>query len=347
MNRSISIIIPVYNVGEFISECLESVIRQTYNGPLECILIDDCSTDESFHIAKERLEQYDGRIVFHLVRHEMNRGLSASRNTGIRFSNGDYLYFLDSDDWITDDCIERLALPLQTKDYDIVVGDYDQTSNSYVHLSLDAPEGEHYSHGSIFDIGCNRGVYVMSVNKLFRKRYLTENQLFFEEGKIHEDEIMAFDISCSLKSIYVVKEITYHYRIRENSIMGLSKKNDKKIIEGRLGVLKCIQERVLSKYSHISGIYDFYMFWVRRTFNMLSSVKQNRENLGLIQSLSEGFLKVIPTITYLDNKHYRLVYYACKKDQTFLRYKYVTEVYSRKLMGRVMRNILTLLPRCQ
>lgn len=347
MSMSVSIIIPVYNVAPYITDCIQSVMRQTYKGELECLVVDDCGNDNSIEIAKNLVSQYKGPISFRFLHHEYNRGLSAARNTGIRLSIGDYLYFLDSDDWITDDCIERLALPLQTKDYDIVVGDYDQTSNSYVHLSLDASEGEHFSHGPIFDIACNRGVYVMSVNKLFRKRYLTENQLLFEEGKIHEDEIMAFDISCSLKSIYVVKEITYHYRIRENSIMGLSRNNDKKLIEGRLGVLKCIQERVESKYSHISGIYDFYMFWVQRMFKMLSSVYLNRENLELIQSLSEGFLKVIPKITYLDNKHNRLIYFVCKKDQTYLRYKYVTEVYSRELMGRVMRNVLDLLPHCQ
>ena len=125
MKQLITIVIPVYNVESYISDCLQSVMRQTYKGPLECILVDDCGTDKSIEIAQNMIAEYNGPIEFKVLHHEHNRGVSAARNTGIDAAKGDYVCFLDSDDWISDDCIEKLAQPLQNEVFDIVIGDYE------------------------------------------------------------------------------------------------------------------------------------------------------------------------------------------------------------------------------
>ena len=89
---TVSIIIPVYNVAEYIEKCLYSVIQQkTYN--IECILVDDCGTDNSIEIAEKIINQYNGPISFKLLHHNHNRGLSAARNTGINIATGDYVFF--------------------------------------------------------------------------------------------------------------------------------------------------------------------------------------------------------------------------------------------------------------
>ena len=119
----ISIIIPVYNVAEYITECLQSVMRQTYKGEIECILVDDCGTDNSIAVAEKLLADYKGAISFRILRHAHNRGLSAARNTGTDAATSDYIYYLDSDDYISDDCLEVLAEPLKSREYDMVVGD--------------------------------------------------------------------------------------------------------------------------------------------------------------------------------------------------------------------------------
>lgn len=80
-------------------------MRQSYNGAMECILVDDCGTDNSMEIAEQLIKAYNGPIDFKVVHHEHNQGLSAARNTGMDASCGEYVYFLDSDDWISDDCI--------------------------------------------------------------------------------------------------------------------------------------------------------------------------------------------------------------------------------------------------
>ena len=119
----ISIIIPIYNVAEYITECLQSVMRQTYKGEIECILVDDCGKDKSISVAEQLISDYKGQIEFRILHHEHNRGLSAARNTGTDAATGDYIYYLDSDDYISDDCIEVLTQPLEVCEYDMVLGD--------------------------------------------------------------------------------------------------------------------------------------------------------------------------------------------------------------------------------
>ncbi|MBQ3945194.1 MAG: glycosyltransferase family 2 protein, partial [Alphaproteobacteria bacterium] len=310
--RKISIIIPIYNVALYIADCLRSVIRQTYDGPLECVLVDDCGTDNSVGIAQKIIAEYEGPIDFRVVHHERNKGLSAARNTGMKDARGDCLFFLDSDDWISDDCIEKLTQPLQQKEFDIVVGNYETVGELPYQLELSLPEGA-YREQRITHTFCNGGVYVMAVNKLYSKEFLTKNQLMFEEGKVHEDEILAFELSCLEKSFYVVKAVTYYYRIRENSIA--TNKDRSKKLERYIGVFQCIKEKV-KRYEKVDGIYDHYLFFIRRVFRWISGLDLDEEQVRFADEQTEGFLEEIPSLFCMKEKSNRLAYFACKNKQT-------------------------------
>lgn len=104
----ISIIVPVFNVEPYITECIQSVMRQTYKGPMECIVVDDCGNDKSIEIVEMLIDEYDGLIEFKIMHHDNNRGLSAARNTGTDAASGDYVCYLDSDDFIEPNAIEKL-----------------------------------------------------------------------------------------------------------------------------------------------------------------------------------------------------------------------------------------------
>ena len=105
----ITIIVPVYNVEQYIKECFDSIAAQTYKGDIECIFVDDCGQDKSVEILEKMIACYQGGISFSIIHHEHNKGLSGARNTGIRNASGDYLYFLDSDDCLLPKSIESLA----------------------------------------------------------------------------------------------------------------------------------------------------------------------------------------------------------------------------------------------
>ena len=215
----ISIIIPIYNVEEYITESLQSVMRQTYKGEIECILVDDCGTDNSISIAEQLIADYTGTVVFRILRHEHNRGLSAARNTGTDAATGDYIYYLDSDDYISDDCIEVLTRPLKEREYDMVLGDIQIFGEKQGLPFLYEKRSEILGNANIFYSYANRLIYVMAWNKLCKLSFLRDNNISFLEGQLHEDELWTYKIMSYIDSLSICHSTTYFYRIRGGSII--------------------------------------------------------------------------------------------------------------------------------
>lgn len=212
----VSIIIPVYNVETYIERCLMSVVEQTYAN-IEIILIDDCGSDNSIALANKILAQSSRH--FRVVDQKYNQGVSVARNTGLKEANGDYVYFMDSDDEITPDCIEKLVKPLSTYQYDMVIGSYDTIGDRESHM----PSGQGVSlmnSSSVIEYYGKGGWHVMPWNKLCRKQFLCDNHLTFLEGQaLHEDFIWSFQTACTAASAFVVNSPTYKYRINPRSVM--------------------------------------------------------------------------------------------------------------------------------
>lgn len=223
---SISIIIPVYNVNKYIGDCLNSVINQSYTGSIECIIINDCTPDNSIEIANNIIEKYKGNITFKIIEHKENKGLSAARNTGIKHAQGEYLFFLDSDDEISPTCIEVLCKPLQERKYDFIIGNYITTGNISIEVSkLLLDSGEILSNSKIISHYESYLWYMMAWNKLCNTKYIKENSLYFKESLTHEDDLWSFQLACTAQKIYIVNECTYIYKLRDNSIITSNKFN--------------------------------------------------------------------------------------------------------------------------
>ena len=214
----ITIVIPVYNVAPYVGDCIRSVISQTWQGGLECIFVDDCGTDNSMEVVRQMIQNDHGQIEFRIVSHGQNRGLSAARNTGIDAATGDYVYFLDSDDEMTPDCIEALAQPLEQERVDMTIADYRVVGSGMPQIPLDFPDGCVLRGNEVTHAYRQKEWYVMSVNKLYRTSFLNQYGLRFREGIIHEDELWSFQIACMAKSMAIVRKETYIYKLREGSI---------------------------------------------------------------------------------------------------------------------------------
>jgi glycosyltransferase involved in cell wall biosynthesis len=222
---SVSIIIPVYNAEEYVADCLKSVMRQTYRGELECILVDDCGSDKSMEVVEKMVSEYDGPVRFKILHHEHNRGASAARNTGIENASGDYLFFLDSDDEVTDDCIEVLTRPLADGLYDVVEGGLEWffLSTSSGRNTFDGefvvkiPNNTLVEQPDILRT-YQKGWSCMVGNKLIRTGFVKENNLFFKEGVVYEDMLWCFQTACLAKSLFLITDITYRYKLREGSV---------------------------------------------------------------------------------------------------------------------------------
>ena len=216
----ISIIIPVYNVEPYVEDCLSSITAQTYRGDIECIIVNDCTPDNSCAVIERFMNGYDGKVDFKLLHHAVNRGLSAARNTGIAAATGDYIYFLDSDDEITPNAIELLAAPLEQHKYDFVIGDYATIGSDIKFPPLYLEQGAIMNNAEISRLYLREQWYVMAVNKLCNLDYIRKEKLYFKEGLTNEDELWSFQLAYTAQTMYVVKEKTYLYKVRGSSIMG-------------------------------------------------------------------------------------------------------------------------------
>lgn len=218
----VSMIIPVYNVAPYIADCLRSVMRQTYTGTMECLIVDDCGTDDGIAIAERMIADYKGPIRFQILHHELNRGLSAARNSGTEAATGEYLYYLDSDDEITEDCIERLMGKVaEYPNVEMVQGNASRhlmggepinlVKDIFVPLAASNEEVRRcfYQYGQI---------YVNVWNKLLKRDFVVNNRILCKEGLLYEDNLWVFYLLKYLEKVTFVSDITYHHKKRPDSI---------------------------------------------------------------------------------------------------------------------------------
>lgn len=229
---NVSIIVPVYNVEKYIYRCLESVANQSYQ-KLECIIVNDCTPDSSSIIAKEFVEQYDGNITFKLVEHDHNQGLSAARNTGIRQSSGEYIYFLDSDDAIPTNAISDLVKTAESNDYPEIIMGYTQgidANGKNVEVTTIRPQVKSFtSNEELFNAYLNGEYYVIACNKLIRRDIFDEHKTFFCEGITHEDVLWSFEIATYAQKVADFDAVTYYYYLGDSNSISRSKLSEKRV----------------------------------------------------------------------------------------------------------------------
>lgn len=176
---NISVIIPVYNVEHFVERCVNSIMNQTYTENVECIIVNDCTPDRSMEIVEELVARYNGLIQFKLLYHEYNRGIAAVRNTGLDAAMGDYVIYIDSDDYCESDMLEKMYTKAIEEDADIVVADFWRTYESV----------EIYSLQKVPDTAIGRikalltGALSWAMwNRMYRRNLFIENHIKNVEG---------------------------------------------------------------------------------------------------------------------------------------------------------------------
>lgn len=255
---TVSIIIPVYQVAPYIGDCLKSVMSQSYQGSMECLVVDDCGTDDSIGITERMIEAYHGPIQFSILHHDRNRGLSAARNTGMAHANGDYLFFLDSDDEITPDCIELLmakavehpqAEMIQGNDYSLSINGKPVGRNKSITASTIT------TNDDIRNSFYRSNTFVVAAwNKLYSRSFLEKNQMQFQEGVILEDSLWTFKLLKHLSCVCFIPQKTYIYKRRQNSIV--TGANYNALAESVRVIFRHILTNLTSGYEHQE--FDFY-----------------------------------------------------------------------------------------
>lgn len=251
----VSIIIPVFQVADSIERSLTSALNQSYED-IEVILVDDCGTDNSMAIARSVLDKHPRGSSASIVVHEKNRGLSAARNTGVTHATGDYVYFFDSDDEITSNCIERMMEPIGESDLDFVIADYEVAGSDIPYPPLRLARGPLRSGERILMSYLNEDWYMMAWNKLVNRDFLLANNLTFKEGLIHEDNLWSFQLACLAESAFVISDSTYIYHIQDESI---TQKPSLKNFKSYLRIIDNMQEFV-DKDNKLKSHLEVYQF---------------------------------------------------------------------------------------
>lgn len=210
----ISVVIPVYNVENYLKKCLDSVVNQKFYD-FEVVIVNDGSTDNSYKIINEYEEKYNNLKVINTP----NKGLSAARNTGLDNSSGKYIVFVDSDDYISEDYLKDLYNCIVKDDSDIAICSFERvTEENNLRENINLDSNKVYSNLEILKEILRGKLQCYAWNKMYKKSLFLNNNLRYPPGMLYEDIAIFVELVISSKSMVFINKPLYKYRIREGSI---------------------------------------------------------------------------------------------------------------------------------
>ena len=242
----LSIIIPVYNVGDYLERCLDSLISTKGIEETEVIIVDDGSND----ISAETADSYSSEYGFIKCFHKTNGGLSDARNYGLDQASGKYVFFLDSDDMVIPEGMQKALELLKITEADVVMWDGISVNEDDLEIRSGyeailthggLPQNKEYMSGTeaVAKQIKDHGKYAVTAWLLAARRdYLLEHNLLFEPGLLHEDELWTPQVICGSSKVLYLPEKVYCYRIREGSITGSAPQTQDKHIDSYVRVME-------------------------------------------------------------------------------------------------------------
>lgn len=332
----VSVIVPVYNVENYLAECLESIINQSYEN-MEIICINDCSTDRSLEILKE-YAQHDSRIV--IMENEENRGQAYSRNLGLMRATGDYILFVDSDDTISlnllDCCINVC------NDKDMVCFDYKQMLDNNVDVRKNVYKmeaGEYGSHTFFAESMCKDSLIFAPWSKFYRRRFLIDEKIFFYNGIIYEDILFTFYCFLKAGKIYNLNQKLYKYRIREQSTM-TSRITEKNIGSYFICICELMELYLKEEFDEetSSAVERYIQKAVREYISAYRQWDCEKKEISLLQD-NPKYLKLYRTFSQLCVRSGKLLDISSEKIEEIRKYRYAI-LYGA---GGIARSVIEIL----
>lgn len=288
---TISIIVPIYNVEKYIERCLDSIFLQDNdNVDIECILVNDCTPDNSMKIVLKKLETYQGKINFIIKNLDKNGGLCVARNAGVKIAKGDYILFVDSDDRLLPDSISLFVKALcDTKgvfSVDVVLG------NTYICKNEDLAMNFCSEKSFLIDNKKEEGLrklltrelYHTAWNKLVRRELLIRNHIHFENGIIDEDLLWSYLVFLFARNVLVIPKITYIYENNPGSIVNSTLEKLALAVNSRIIICNKILESPPKK---LCREYYLYIFFI-----LIRAIDLYESKVDALRFLTDNLLSV-------------------------------------------------------
>jgi glycosyltransferase involved in cell wall biosynthesis len=290
MHTLLSIIIPVFNDEKNISRCIDSVLSQTYTD-FECLIIDDGSTDKTSSICDEYSKK-DSRIK---VFHKKNEGISKTRQYGIDHANGEYIYFIDSDDWIESSFVSCMIVIINNNKHDLIFFDYikNYTNNKNIYKSQNPFS---LDNNLIIKLILEKKILSCTWNFLYKKEYIINNKVFFNK-KINYGEDTLFILELMLKNpnIFYINKAYYHHFINESSY---TRTNLKQKYKDRILFYNCLSD-LFHRYRKVNMLKNNFFPMNDKFEILLSGIFTRTEYKNIIPlSLSLFYAKNTNFIKY-------------------------------------------------
>lgn len=210
----VSVIIPVHNCAEFLPRCVESVFAQTYDA-VELVMVDDGSSDSSPELLKAYATRTDEQTRVTIVTHEKSKGVSAARNSAVAAATGDYLFFIDGDDWIEPETLALMVARAKEMDLEVCCGTheyYHSEDDRSTDLDTGGEERQYESNEALLEAYCNKQISTFTWNKLLKRSLFGEGGLYFEESLLNdEDQLWSFRLLMRVQRWLTLPAVTYHY----------------------------------------------------------------------------------------------------------------------------------------
>lgn len=342
----VSVIIPVYNVEKYLRECLDSIANQTLDD-IQVLMIDDGSTDNSAQICKEYANKYDG-FEYH---YKENGGTATARNVGLNNAKGEYIGFVDSDDYIEPDMFEKMYCVAQKDDSDIVFcvmsGLFD-----YIPLAVGKYSGSDFK-SKIFpkiiphlvESGTFRTIDWGNCSRIYRRDIIDKNKIRLYEGS-RRCEDFAFSVECTLHSkVYSVIDEgeLYHYRPNENSKSRSYTKNMWKSIRALMVYMQGITEKC-EEYD-FSKAMDLCVFYF--SCNVIRNELRNQNKKEIVLKIAEVITDDVcrNAVYSIDdkkmNQEYATLYRLIKQENAKGIYKYLKkQIFRKKKVAPILNKLL-------
>ena len=272
----VSLIIPVYNVESYLKQCLDSVINQTFKD-IEIIIVNDCSCDSSLQIIKE-YQQKDERIV--LINLQENKGQGNARNEGLKIAKGNYITFIDSDDWVRVDYIETLYKTIKEHNVDLAIANistYNNITGKISHIKFPPTIYNNLNTKAIKSIILKQRMIWSSCSKIYKKSFILNNNIFFKQI-LMEDILFNYEVILKTDNIILTDKNLYYYRIKRNLSTMENKSNR---IYSCVNVFKNIKQMLinnnqLEKFKSSFYSYGYLCFAAEIEVSSLSKKELNK-----------------------------------------------------------------------